>query len=124
MWWRDAALLHPRVHGTGVVHEARHHVGGGGGPLLLWGLAAAAAGGSVMAVQVQDLFWAFGPLRALCGSLPVRATVAVSAGLLPAVTFALLWASGVGPDFRHRARGHQADASGAFRAQRRQTALL
>lgn len=62
--WRNATLLNPRVHGSRVVHEARHHVCSRGGRtlLLLRWLGATAAGSSIMAVKVQDFFRAFRPL--------------------------------------------------------------
>lgn len=60
--WRNAAVLHPRVHGTRVEHEARHHVCSGGRVVLLSWLGATVAGSSIMAVEVQDFFGALGSL--------------------------------------------------------------
>lgn len=58
--WRNATLLHPRVHSTRVVHEARHHVcSRGRRTLLLRWLGATVAGSGIMTVEVQDFFRAF-----------------------------------------------------------------
>lgn len=60
MWGRNAALLHPRVHGTRVVHEARRQVCSRDRWVLLLGrLDAMATGSSIVAVEVQDFFRAF-----------------------------------------------------------------
>lgn len=116
--WRNAALLHPRVHGPGIVHEPRHHVCSRGRRVVLRWLGTTAAGSSIMAVEVQELFRAFRSLRALCTSRPCWAATAAAAstGLLPALTPPHLWASRARPYFRHRARGHQTSTTGAFRA--------
>lgn len=55
---RNATLLHPGMHGSRVVHVARHGVS----PLECGGLGAV-LGGSVVTVQVQDFLWAFGLLQ-------------------------------------------------------------
>lgn len=120
MGWRNTTLLHPRVHGTRVVHEARHHVcSRGRRTLLLRWLGATVAGSSIMTVEVQDFFRAFRSLRDLFVSLLCWAatTAAASTGLLPAFTFPILRASRLWSYFRHRARGHQISTTGAFRAQ-------
>lgn len=58
--WGNAALLHSWVHGTRVIHKARHHVCGRGRRVLsLRWLGATAAGSGIMAVEVQDFFRAF-----------------------------------------------------------------
>lgn len=60
---RNAALLHPRVHSARVIHEAGHHMcRGGRRVVVLGGLGALATSSCIVAVEVKELFGAFGSL--------------------------------------------------------------
>lgn len=59
--WRNATLLHPRVHGSGVIHVASHCAR----PLMYRCLGSAMLGSSIVTVQVQDFFWAFRLLQVI-----------------------------------------------------------
>lgn len=113
--WRNATLLHTRMHGARVIHEARHHVRSRDRRVLvLRRLDATVSCSSIMTVKVQDFFWAFRLLRALFESLIYLA--ATSIGLLCAFEFLILWASRLW-SFRYRARRYQTSPTGALRAQ-------
>lgn len=107
--WRNAALLHPGVHGSRVVHVAGHCIRPCGAML----------GSSVMTVQVQDFFRAFGLLQVLfVQSFGRTADSAAGASIetLGSLTFSILWASRMRSYFRYRNGRQQRSTSGAFGA--------
>lgn len=118
----DAALLHPGVHGSRVVHVARHGVS----PLEGGGLRAV-LGGSVVAVQVQDFFWALGLLQVVfldgfCWTADGAAGAPVDA--LARLAFPVLRASRMRSRFGRRTGRQQRGASGAFGANGGHVTLL
>lgn len=100
--WRNATLLHPRVHSSKAIHVASHRR-----PLMCSCLGAAMLGSSIMTVQVQNFFWAFRLLQvfftySFCWT--ADSTAAASNEPLSRVTCSITWTSRMRSGFRQMTR--------------------